>query len=255
MEKSVSSPLKNEVYKLISTDESIYEAIEEHAHQGFWYLNLTNRTSWWANSRFWHSLGFSSSDQTGGTLPQSLEEILLSDDLTSLLQTIENLSKEDSFLLTLRYLHKNNQVLSFEVNAKVIRDESGKATTLLALHCKSKDIPFFVNDLCSQVLYSVHESYQLTDTTGNILDANDSFCKLIGYTRDELLTMNLSHLSAELTPDQVQDFINKVLAKNGGTVSTKARTKDGRLIDIEIRTTLIDHNGKPLLASFVRDVT
>lgn len=247
--------MKNEVYKLISTDKSIYEAIEEHAHQGFWYLDLDNKTNWWANPRFWNSLGFSSSSQKTEAPGPSLEEILLSDDLTSLLQTIENLSKEDSFLLTLRYLHKNNQVLSFEVNAKVIRDESGKATTLLALHCKSKDIPFFVNDLCSQVLYSVHESYQLTDTTGNILDANDSFCKLIGYTRDELLTMNLSHLSAELTPDQVQDFINKVLAKNGGTVSTKARTKDGRLIDIEIRTTLIDHNGKPLLASFVRDVT
>ncbi|MEQ8808146.1 MAG: PAS domain S-box protein, partial [Imperialibacter sp.] len=255
MEKSASSPLKNEVYKLISTDKSIYEAIEEHAHQGFWYLDLDNKTNWWANPRFWHSLGFSSSSQKAEAPGPSLEEILLSDDLTSLLQTIENLSKEDSFLLTLKYLHKNNQVLSFEVNAKVIRDNDGKATTLLALHNKSKDIPFFVNDLYSQVLYSVHESYQLTDTKGNILDANDSFCKLFGYTRHELLTMSLGHLSTELTPDKVQDFINKVLAKNGGTISTKARTKDGCLIDIEIRTTLIDHNGKPLLASFVRDVT
>jgi PAS domain S-box-containing protein len=255
MEKSAINPLKNEVYKLISTDESIYEAIEEHAHSGFWYLDLDNKTNWWANPRFWHSLGFSSSSQKTEAPGRSLEEILLSDDLTSLLQTIENLSKEDSFLLTLRYLHKNNQVLSFEVNAKVIRNKDGKATSLLALHNKSKDIPFFVNELYNQVLYSIHEGYQLTDTMGNILDANDSFCKLIGYTRAELLTMNLRHLAAELTPAQVQNFIDKILAKNVSAVSTKARTKDGRLIDIEIRTTLIDHNGKPLLASFVHDVT
>ena len=255
MEKSASNPLKNEVYELISTDESIYETIEEHALSGFWYLDLDNKTNWWANPRFWSSLGFLSSSQKTEAPYPPLEEILLSDDLTSLLQTIENLSKESSFLLTLRYLHKNNQVVSFEVNAKIIRDEAGDAKRLLAFHNKSKDIPFFVNELYNQVLYSIHEGYQLTDTTGNILDANDSFCKLIGYTRGELLTMNLTHLAAELTPDQVQDFINKVLAKNGDTISTKARTKDGRFIDIEIRTTLIDHNGKPLLASFVRDVT
>ncbi|WP_339815168.1 PAS domain S-box protein [uncultured Imperialibacter sp.] len=254
MDKSLNIALKNEVYQLTSTNESIYEAIEEYAHKGYWYLDLNAKTNWWANPRFWDSLGFSFSDgETDAPLP-ALEEVLLPDDLTALLQTIEQLSKEDSFLLTLKYRHKNNQHLSFAVHAKIIRDKAGKAARLLALHNKSKNQPFFVNELYNQVLYSIHEGYQLTDT-GNILDANDSFCKLIGYTRGELLTMNLTHLAAELTPDQVQDFINKVLAKNGGTISTKARTKDGRLVDIEIRTTLIDHNGKPLLASFVRDVT
>jgi PAS domain-containing protein len=51
---------------------------------------------------------------------------------------------------------------------------------------------FFNRDnLYREVIQSELDGFFLTDINGNILDVNDNFCKMVGYNRDEIISMGL----------------------------------------------------------------
>ena len=78
------------------------------------------------------------------------------------------------------------------------------------------------------------DSFWLIDTKGRILDVNEAYCSLMGYTRDELLKMSIKDVEGLETPDGVNEHIRKVIEKGFDRFETKHRCKDGRVIDIEV---------------------
>jgi PAS domain S-box-containing protein len=90
------------------------------------------------------------------------------------------------------------------------------------------------------------------DPRGQILDTNSKFCEMLGYTRDELLPLNVSDL---ISPDELAASpvrFDKLQA--GQTLLTERwlRRKDGTLLPVEISGRMI-HDG--VLQSIVRDIS
>ena len=87
----------------------------------------------------------------------------------------------------------------------------------------------------------------LTDITGNFIDANQSALTLLGYTRDEITTLNFSSL---LTPDQLASAlrINQEIITTGvqsKSTEYRVRRKDGGYVDIVTTASLVYLKGKP----------
>jgi PAS domain S-box-containing protein len=104
------------------------------------------------------------------------------------------------------------------------------------------------------IIASSMDGFLLVDMTGHILDANDSYCRLVGYTRDQLLGMHLSALDSIDDAGEVARRSEEIVQKGSLQFETKHRHKDGSVIDAEICANYSPLHGGSLF-SFIRDVS
>lgn len=98
------------------------------------------------------------------------------------------------------------------------------------------------------------DGVHVMDINGNVLDVNDAFCRMLGYSREEVLRLNVkdwdSHFSAEELQKRLPEFIGK-----SGMFETVHKRKDGSLFDVEICSTGVQVDGKGYLYAASRDIT
>lgn len=156
--------------------------------------------------------------------------------------------------------------LSFEYN-DILSDKwyifriypSGEGATVYILdisHRKKKEIGF--NKLSkrnSLLLHIMQNSFLLTDTSLNVIDVNPAFCKNIGYTREELLKMNVKDFDVAYSPNEIKENLIKFEEENIVQIETKNKRKDGTIIDIEVVLTEVEIDGKTYFASFGHNIS
>jgi PAS domain S-box-containing protein len=98
----------------------------------------------------------------------------------------------------------------------------------------------------------------VNDFTGNFIDANQSALTLLGYTRDEITSLNFASL---LTPDQISSALKanqEILATGTQQKATeyRVRRKDGGYADVLTTASVIYQNGKPYaVQGIAHDIT
>ena len=97
------------------------------------------------------------------------------------------------------------------------------------------------------------DGFWMVDGEGHFLDVNDVYCELIGYTRAELLTMSIADVEAVETPAEVAQHLETLRRTGTARFETRHRTRDGRLLDIEVSAHCDTAHGR--LYSFLRDIT
>ena len=78
------------------------------------------------------------------------------------------------------------------------------------------------------------DGYWIVDMKGHILQVNEAYAKISGYSIDELMNMAISQLEAAEATEQIHAHIAKVVAQGYDLFETRHRHKDGHIIDIEI---------------------
>lgn len=89
---------------------------------------------------------------------------------------------------------------------------------------------------------------------GRLIEVNDSYCEMSGYSEKELLTMSVSDLEVIDSPGDVMARIQKVITKGQDRFVTNHRRKDGSIFDVEISTKYQTFDGGSLIV-FIHDIT
>ncbi len=98
------------------------------------------------------------------------------------------------------------------------------------------------------------DGFLMVDIKGYIIEANVSYCRLFGYSRDEILNMHISEIDPIDSVEDVAKRTSEIIQAGSLRFETKHRHKDGTNIDVEISTHYFpDHGGT--LFSFIRDIT
>lgn len=107
------------------------------------------------------------------------------------------------------------------------------------------------------ILNTTLDGYILADTDGQILEVNPSYCALTGYTAAELTQMNIRQIEVQLSPEDVTERIEQMVAHGRARFESIHRAKDGRPINLDVSTSTVQRtpDDAPLVAAFVRDVT
>jgi PAS domain S-box len=86
-------------------------------------------------------------------------------------------------------------------------------------------------------------------------EVNNVACRRLGYSREELCSMTLFDTNPLITMKQVLDFL-KIIKKKGNLIyEAPAKTKNGKIIPVEINSILMDLNDEKYILSISRDIT
>jgi PAS domain S-box-containing protein len=95
----------------------------------------------------------------------------------------------------------------------------------------------------------------LVDIQGHILEVNEGYCKLSGYSRRELLTMSIKDLEAQETPQEIEQTIARVKAAGVTRFESAHRRKDGVIVPVEISVSFLEMGEGQFCLAFIRDLT
>jgi PAS domain S-box-containing protein len=104
------------------------------------------------------------------------------------------------------------------------------------------------------ILQTAMDGFVILDSEGHILDVNESYCRMIGYTREEMLFMRIPDIEAVETPQNTAMRIENILKTGQDRFETRHRRKNGSIIDIEVSVQYRTSEGDRMI-SFIRDIT
>jgi PAS domain S-box-containing protein len=89
-----------------------------------------------------------------------------------------------------RIIKKNGEIAWVEVLNNLINYEGKPALLGTMLDITDRIKAEQRNRIMSQLLLSLNDAVVLTDENGNILEVNDAFCRITGYSKDEVIGKN-----------------------------------------------------------------
>ena len=105
-------------------------------------------------------------------------------------------------------------------------------------------------------LRNASDGVHILDEQGNLLDASDSFCCMLGYTRVELVGMSVRRWDAWLTGGQVDQALAEQFERaEMSKFETRHRRKDGSEFDVEVTGYPLEVNGQRMLFNASRDIS
>jgi len=98
------------------------------------------------------------------------------------------------------------------------------------------------------------DGMHVLDDDGSLFEVNQSFCTMLGYTHEELLTLNLADWDMQWNRDELSIKLKELILKPA-IFETRYRRKDGTLVDVEINPSSVTLNGSDYLFAATRDIT
>lgn len=95
--------------------------------------------------------------------------------------------------------------------------------------------------------------FWLVDIDGKILDVNDTYCRMSGYTREELLQYSISDIESSESVEDTFQHIEQLMTYGTDHFESRHRAKEGRIYNVEISTTYLPSQAKFIV--FIRDIS
>jgi diguanylate cyclase (GGDEF)-like protein/PAS domain S-box-containing protein len=96
--------------------------------------------------------------------------------------------------------------------------------------------------------------FWLADITGSLLEVNEAYVKLSGYSREELLALRIPDLEAKESEAETAAHIERLVRQGYDRFRTLHRCKDGSVVPVEIVTTLRRDIAGGRIFVFIEDI-
>ena len=155
-------------------------------------------------------------------------------------------------------IRKDGVVIPIEVSAYSYR-KGGKDFVVSSVRDISER-KRFEQELISQkqyletILQTSSDGFWVVDSNRNIIQVNDAYCRMSGYSKEEFRHMTINDLDAEEKPEETDARIRRIIENGSEVFETKHRRKDGSVFDAEVSTTFLRLHGGQFVC-FCRDIT
>lgn len=115
-----------------------------------------------------------------------------------------------------------------------------------------------VEDRLQRTQYAVdHAADQIfvIDSKGYFVDVNESACRRLGYSKEELLTMSVMDLDPDFPVEAWKQAWAQMKREGQLRLETRHRSKSGEIYPVEVVANYLNHNGQELDYAVVRDVS
>jgi PAS domain S-box-containing protein len=106
-----------------------------------------------------------------------------------------------------------------------------------------------------RILATTPDGFWIFDLGKKITDANAAYSAMTGYSRDELIQMEIGDIDAIENPGETAQRIQRIIENGSETFETKHRRKDGSVFDVEVSASRLNQGDTVYLFAFCRDVS
>ena len=129
----------------------------------------------------------------------------------------------------------------------------GRALRYAIERKKAQETIQLQGDRYAALISTTSDGYWHFDRDGKLLDVNDTYCQMSGYSRDELLRMRIDDLEGSESHEKLLAHIQQLVAKGFDRFETQHRKKNGEMFDVEVSATALEAKDQFLM--FARDIT
>ena len=106
------------------------------------------------------------------------------------------------------------------------------------------------------LLQNASDGVHIIDGAGNVIEASDAFCRMLGYAHADVIGMNVSKWDACLPDHELQAGLARLLASSEvHTFESAYRRKDGSVVPVEVSAFPLEVDGKTVLFNSARDIS
>ena len=169
---------------------------------------------------------------------------------------------EKPFDTEFRVIWPDGAIRYIKAVAKVLCDEQGKPLRMLGTNVDITERKLVELSLRQEsekniaLLRNASDGIHILDKNGNIIEASDSFCQMMGYSRDEVIGMHASKWDSNFTDVEISSLVAKQLTSKTRTqFETRHRRKNGTEFDVEVSGYPVELLGNQVLFNSSRDIT
>ncbi|MFA6145541.1 MAG: PAS domain S-box protein [Sulfurimonas sp.] len=149
---------------------------------------------------------------------------------------------------------KDGSIITVEINASMV--EINNKPMLL---CASRDITLRKKaqeelKKYETLMRASGDGIHVLDVEGNLVEANEAFCDMLGYTYEESLKLKVKDWDVHYSPEESINHIPQLIG-TCSTFETLQKRKDGSIISVEINAVGVEIGNKPMLFCAARDIT
>lgn len=253
------------------TEEALREAeyfaqsLIETTPQLIYIYDLENRTNLYANRELTSVIGYSPEEiQAMGSDVMSL--LLHPDDAAKVAEHHRKLAAAGDEIIELEYRIKDSDghwrtLLSRD--KAFARNDSGAVTQIIGI-CEDITDSKRAQDALKEserkfrsIVDSANDGMLMVNTAEmRFVEANQSICQMLGYAREELLTLGVKDIHPTAALPLVMEEFERLLK---GTIKLAENLpvlkKDGSIIYADIGATVLEHNEQVHMLGIFRDIT
>jgi len=98
------------------------------------------------------------------------------------------------------------------------------------------------------------EGVHVMDAKGDVLEVNAAFCRMLGYTLEEVKQLNVRDWDDQFTSEELGQRFRELVG-HSATFETVHRRKDGTMLQVEVCATGVEIGGHVYLYAASRDIT
>ncbi len=154
---------------------------------------------------------------------------------------------------SIKEVQAGDQIVNYRIVSSPVKDAAGTVISVVEM----------VEDITEKkrseekyrtILRTAIDGFWITDMEGRILEVNDSYCNLTGYSREEMLKMSIPDVEAIEDPEETARHIAKVMETGTQRFETCHRCRDGRILEIEVSVNYMEGDSGQLYV-FLHDIT
>ncbi|MFN2643744.1 MAG: PAS domain S-box protein [Burkholderiales bacterium] len=241
----------------LEESEARFRQTFEIAASGIAHVDLTGRFLL-VNRRLCEMLGYSEAELIG----RSVKDVSHPEDRdsTDAKRALMRVGGVASVQLEKRYLRKDGSVLWVNLTVALARNAHGEPQHEIAVMediTGRKEREATLQRFRTALDSSADMVLLFELGTGRLLDFNDTACKLLGYSHDELLRLRAWDIRADVTADDLRAETENLLRmqERTTTVTIQYRRKDGSSFPVESHRSLLDTPQGRVLVVNARDLT
>ena len=167
-------------------------------------------------------------------------------------------------LFGLVWIYGSDTVLGWLVNDHTVLVKISVIKGSLFILCTSSLLYILISRFTRQlassdkryrtIINTAMDGFWLVNEQGRLLEVNESYCRMSGYSEQELLLMNIADLDVNGSTDDVVARNQKIKVESEDRFVAKHRHKNGTAFDVEVSAKYSpEYDG--LLVGFLRDIS